>query len=65
MSQLQMRNPQMFQAISQAKNNGTNPQAMLKQILSGTNPQQMQSIMQQAKSMGCPDEILKQIQNIK
>ena len=65
MSQLQMRNPQMFQAISQAKNNGTNPQAMLKQILSGSNPQQMQSIMQQAKSMGCPDEILKQIQNIK
>lgn len=63
MSQLQMRNPQMFQTINQAKNNGTNPQDMLKQIMGNSNPQQLQNIMQQAKSMGCPDNILNQIQN--
>lgn len=69
MSQLQSKNPQMFQMINQAKNNGTNPQNMLKQMMNGTNPEQMQNVMQnvmqQAKQMGCPDSILAQFQNLK
>lgn len=44
----------MFQMINQAKNNGTNPQDMLKQMVGNSNPEQMQNIIQQAKSMGCP-----------
>ncbi len=55
----------MFQMINQAKNNGTNPQDMLKQMVGNSNPEQMQNIIQQAKSMGCPDDILNQLQNLK
>lgn len=65
MNQLQSKNPQMFQMINTARNNGTNPQDMLKQMMGNVNPQQMQNIMQQAKSMGCPDNILSQMQNLK
>lgn len=65
MGQLQSRNPQMFQMINMARNNGTNPQSMLKQMMGKMSPQQMQGVMQQAKSMGCPDNILSQIQNLK
>ena len=62
---LQNKNPQMFQIINQARNNGMDPQNMLKQMMGNVNPQQMQNIMQQAKEMGCPDSILKQMQNMK
>lgn len=55
----------MFQMISQAQNNGINPQNMLKQMMGNANPQQMQNIIQQAKGMGCPDSILNQLQNMK
>ena len=55
----------MFQAISQAQSNGVNPQDMIRQMMGNVNSQQMQNIMQQAKSMGCPDNILNQIQNFK
>lgn len=55
----------MFQMINQAKNNGTNPQDMLKQMVGNSNSEQMQNIIQQAKSMGCPDDILNQLQNLK
>lgn len=65
MNQLQGKNPQMFQIINQAQNNGVNPQNMLKQMMGGIDTQQMQNIMQQAKQMGCPDNILKQMQNMK
>ena len=63
LNQLQMKNPQMFQAINQARNNGINPQNMLKQMIGQSSPQEMQDIIKQAKSMGCPDNILNQIQN--
>lgn len=55
----------MFQVISQAQNNGVNPQNMLKQMMGGIDTQQMQNIMQQAKQMGCPDNVLSQLQNLK
>ena len=65
MNQLQGRNPQMFQAISQAQSNGINPKNMLKQMMGNVNPQQIQNIIQQAKVIGCPDSILNQLQNMK
>lgn len=64
MNQLQMKNPQMFQLINQARNNGANPQGMLKQMIGNGNAQNFQAVMQQAKSMGCPDDVLSQIQNM-
>ena len=65
MSRLQSKNPQGFQMIQQAMNSGGNPQVMLQQLKSKAEPQQIQSILQQAKQMGCPENILAQIQNMK
>ena len=65
MSRLQSKNPQGFQMIQQAMSNGGNPQVMLQQLKSKTQPEQMQSILNQAKQMGCPENILAQIQNMK
>lgn len=65
MGQLQGKNPQGFQMLNQMMNNGANPQNIIKQMLGNTNSSQFQQIMQQAKQMGCPDNILSQIQNMK
>lgn len=43
---------------------GGNPQAILQQ-LGQANPQQMQKIIQNARNMGCPDNILAQVQNFR
>ena len=65
MSQLQARDPQMTQMINQARNNGTNPQEFLKQVVKGSNPQEMQQILSQAQQMGVPDDVLRTVQNIR
>lgn len=64
MSQLQAKNPQAFQIINNAKNSGANPQEFMKQMMNGVSPEQMQNILSQAKNMGVPDEVLKQVQNM-
>lgn len=64
MNQLRARNPQMFQMINQARNNGANPQDFMKQVMNGATPEQMQNVLTQAKNMGAPDEVLNQIQNM-
>lgn len=65
MNQLQNQSPQMFQMISQARNNGGNPQQILKQMVGRANPTQMQQVLTQARGLGVPDNILSQIQNLK
>ena len=65
MGQLQNQNPQMFQMINQAKNNGTNPEQFLKQMMGNKTPEQMQQVLTQAKQMGVPDEVLQKVQNLK
>lgn len=65
MGQLQTRNPKMFQMISQAKNSGVNPQDFMKQMMGDVSPEQLQNVFTQAKSMGVPNEVLNQIQNLR
>ena len=65
MNILKGRNPQGYAKINQAMQIGTNPQYLLKQYMSKATSEQIQNVMQQAKQMGAPDEILKQIQNFK
>lgn len=65
MNQLQARNPQMFQMIEQARSKGTNPQEFMKQMMDNVSPEQMQNVLNQAKSMGVPTEVLNQVQNMK
>lgn len=65
MGQLQSRNPQMASQISQAMSNGTNPQALMKQMMSNMDNGQIQNALNQAKQFGVPDNILSQMQNMK
>lgn len=65
MQRLQNNNPQAYQMINQAMLNGGNPNAVLQQMLGNTTPEQRESLIKQAKNYGCPDNILKQIQNLK
>ena len=61
----QSKNPQAFNGISQAMQAGQNPQALVQQIFGNMNTQQREQIIKQAGQMGCPKNILSQIQNIK
>lgn len=63
LGQLQTKNPQMASQISNAMQNGANPQALMKQMMGNVDNNQMQQIMGQLKQFGCPDNILNQIQN--
>lgn len=65
MGQLQTRNPQMANQISQAMQNGTNPQSLMKQMMGNMDNNQIQNAMNQAKQFGVPDNILNQMQNMK
>lgn len=65
MSILQVRSPQGFQRMQQMINAKQDPNALVKQVMGNMPPQQKQAILQQAKSYGCPNEILSKIQNMK
>lgn len=65
MGQLQSKNPQMANQISQAMNNGTNPQALMKQMMGNMDNAQIQNALNQAKQIGVPDNILNQMQNMR
>ena len=62
---LQSRNPQMYQTINQAMNSGQNPQGLIKQVMGNISPEQREGIIKNAKNMGCPSNVLSQIQNMK
>ena len=46
------------------QNNG-NPNELLKQVVGNMSGDQKQNLLKQAKSYGCPDSILSQLQNTK
>lgn len=64
-SQFRAKNPAGFQTFQQLMNSGGNPQSFAMQILGNFSPEQRQELLNQAKSYGCPDSILNQIQNMK
>lgn len=55
----------MYEVVEQARNNGGDPMAMLKQITGGYTPEQMGQLMTQARNFGIPDDVLNQLQNDK
>lgn len=65
MNLLKSRNPQMFNGVNQAIQSGMNPQGFMKQVMGNLNPEQKAQVIKQAGDMGCPQEILKQVQNMK
>lgn len=65
MQRLQNKNPQGYQFINTAMQNGGNPNAILNQMMKNATPEQKQTLIQQAKNYGVPENYLKQIQNMK
>lgn len=65
MNQFQQKNPQGFQAINQMIRSGANPNGILKQMMGQANNQDIQNIFGQARQMGVPDNILKNLQNMR
>ena len=63
MKQVQIRNPQMFQMLEQAQKNQSNPMDLLKQVTGNYTPEQMKNFYSVAQYMGCPNDILSQIQS--
>lgn len=55
----------MASQINQAMSNGADPRNLIKQMMGNVDNSQMQSILNQAKQFGCPDNILNQIQNMR
>jgi hypothetical protein len=65
MQKLQKTNPGGYNMINQLRQNGTNPNAMLNQIMRNMQPQQRQQLLQNAKQYGAPDNVLSRFQNMK
>lgn len=65
MTQLQNNNPQMASEIKGLLDGTKNPQDIVKQVISGFSPYQKQNVLNQARSMGVPAEIIEQVQNMK
>ncbi len=65
MKQLQNSNPQMAGEIKGLLDGTKNPQDIVKQVISGFSPYQKQNVLNQARSMGVPTEIIEQVQNMK
>ncbi len=65
MTQLQTNNPQMASEIKGLLEGNKNPQDIVKQVISGFSPYQMQNVLNQARSMGVPTNIIEQVQKMK
>ena len=51
--------------INQARNDGTNPQEFLKQVMQNSSSSDVQNVLLQAQQMGVPEDVLRTVQNIK
>ena len=65
MRQLQGKNSQGFQELQSMMNMGKNPEPYVKQIVTKLNSQQKQAFFGNLQKMGCPNEILSKLQNMK
>ena len=65
MSQLQSKSPQGFQVVQKLMNSNGNPEPLINQLMGNATPEQKQSILQQAKQYGVPNNILAKLQNIR
>lgn len=65
MQRLQGKNPQGYQFVNTAMRNGGDPNTILNQMMKNSTPEQKQGLINMAKQYGVPENILKQIQNMK
>lgn len=60
-NRLQRQNPQMYQMLQKARQNGTKPEELFKEVTNGYTPEQMNELFTRAKQMGIPDEIINRV----
>ena len=65
LGQLRGKNNGIFKIASELMQNGSNPDAILKQMMGNLKPEQKQQILNQAKGYGCPESYLSHLQNMK
>jgi hypothetical protein len=65
MNRLRNINPQGYQTVNSMMQSGGNPKQLLQQMVGNADNNQMQHVLQQGRSMGIPDNILSQLQNMK
>lgn len=65
LNQLKSKIPPAFNEVNDAMRRGIAPDGIVKQVMGNISPQQKAQVIKQAEQMGCPKEILTQIQNMK
>lgn len=65
MNKLQAQNPQGYKTIRELMQSNGDPRSLVKQRMNGMNAEERQNILNGAKQLGAPNEILSQIQNMK
>lgn len=65
MGQMKVKMPKNFQVAQNLMQSNGNPQGLVKQIMGNISPEQKQSLLNQMKSYGCPNELLSKLQNMK
>ena len=63
-TQLQKTNPQMANEINNIIEGKSEPQNVVKHIMSGLSPYQKQDVLNQARSLGVPVNIIEEVQNM-
>lgn len=65
MNQVKNNNPQVAKEIEKILSGGKSPQEVVKDLMSNYSPYEKQKILNQAKSMGVPENILGLVQSMK
>ena len=65
MQKLQGNNPDGYKKANDLLRTGGDPEPMIRQVMDGMSPEQKQFILNQAKTYGCPNNVLSKIQNMK
>lgn len=65
MSQMKVKLPQNFQVAQNLMQSNGNPQGLVKQIMGNVSPEQKQSLLNQCKAYGMPEQLLSKLQNMK
>ena len=62
---MKVKMPKNFQVVQNLMQNNGNPQDLVSQIMGNISPEQKQSLLNQCKQYGMPNEMLAKLQNMK
>lgn len=65
MKQLQGKNVKGFQEVQSMMNMGKNPEPFVKQMVTNMKPEEKQVFFTNLQKIGCPNNVLSRLQNMK